>query len=64
VTCRRLAPDGSDFAGVGFCEEREVVKARFSLRHWNLCERHPERANIDARIVAQARARFAQLYAA
>lgn len=33
VECRRLAPEGSEFAGIGFCGDQEVVKARFSLIH-------------------------------
>jgi 3-hydroxyacyl-[acyl-carrier-protein] dehydratase len=64
VACRRMAPGASEFAGAGYCEDREIVKARFSLRHFNLRERNQAWADIDARIVAQARARFAQLYAA
>lgn len=33
VTCRRLAADASDFEGVGLCQDREVVRARFGLVH-------------------------------
>ncbi len=61
VTCRRLAPDESEFQGVGHCEDREVVKARFSMRHFNLAERNATMAAVDARIIAQARERFAWL---
>lgn len=63
VTCRRLAHDGSDFQGVGWCGDREVVKARFSLRHFNLADAGSELAVTDSRMIAQARERFAQLRA-
>ncbi len=33
VTCRRLAAEASDFEGVGLCQDREVVRARFGLVH-------------------------------
>jgi 3-hydroxyacyl-[acyl-carrier-protein] dehydratase len=58
VTCRRLAPDGSDFEGAGFCQQAEVVRARFGLTHWRLAEQADE---VDARIARDARARFALL---
>lgn len=62
VTCRRMAPGESDFSGTGFCGDREVVKARFSLRHFNLVDRDEALAKTDSRIVAHARERFAQLW--
>lgn len=34
VTCRRLDKDESDFEGQGTCDGTEVVRARFSLRHF------------------------------
>ncbi|UCE59260.1 MAG: beta-hydroxyacyl-ACP dehydratase [Phycisphaerales bacterium] len=34
VDCRRLEKDESEFAGCGFCNQEEVVKARFSLTHF------------------------------
>ncbi|NOX57642.1 MAG: beta-hydroxyacyl-ACP dehydratase [Planctomycetes bacterium] len=55
VTCRRLAQDSSDFVGVGYCDGIEVVKGRFSLRHFNLSERSDKFAAVDARIVKHAR---------
>ena len=33
VTCRRLARDDSEFSGVGYCNQDEVVRGRFTLRH-------------------------------
>ena len=62
VNCRRLARDESDFDGIGFCEERETVRARFGLRHFSLAQSEDGLAPIDARIVAEARATFARLH--
>ena len=61
VNCRRLARDESDFGGVGYCDQQEVVRARFGLRHFSLAERDVGLAPVDRRIVAEARARFACL---
>ncbi len=58
VDCRRMGDADADFAGAGHCGSTEVVKARFSLRHFNLADRSPELAAIDQRMVAAARARF------
>lgn len=64
VTCRRLAQGESDFAGVGYCEGTEVVKGRFSLRHYNLSDKNSEFAELDSRIIRQAREHFKVLYSA
>ncbi|MBU0718676.1 MAG: beta-hydroxyacyl-ACP dehydratase [Planctomycetes bacterium] len=61
ATCRRLADDSSDFAGVGYCNQKEVVKARFSLVHFGLGQRGPAWAAIEQRIKADARKAFACL---
>lgn len=33
VNCRRIEPERSEFDGVGFSGETEVVRARFSMKH-------------------------------
>lgn len=58
VTCRRLAQGDSDFNGVGHCNQKEVVRARFSLTHFRLQEQRPALAELDDRLVAEARQRF------
>jgi 3-hydroxyacyl-[acyl-carrier-protein] dehydratase len=58
VHSRRMAPDESEFAGAGHCEDREVVKARFTLRHLNVAERDPALAGVDARLISAARQRW------
>jgi 3-hydroxyacyl-[acyl-carrier-protein] dehydratase len=61
VTCRHLADGESEFAGTGFCQEVEVVRARFALAHWNLADRSPDRAAVDARLREAARSTWALL---
>ena len=61
VTCRRLAQGESDFEGIGYCNQTEVVKARFGLKHFLLQDREPTLAHLDRRIIDDARARFAFL---
>ena len=61
VKCRRLTRGESDFAGTGYCKEREVVKARFSLAHWNLADTSPELAHVDRRLREAARSHWALL---
>ena len=61
VTCRQLAQGGSDFTGVGSCDGKEVLKARFSLRHFNLADESKALAPIDSRIIEHVRERFTLL---
>ena len=61
VTCRRMAQDGADFEGVGFCDQREVVKARFGLRCFSAGHGECSRELVDQRIIAQARSEFEYL---
>ena len=61
VKCRRLAQGDSDFVGTGSCEEREVVKGRFSLAHWNLADTRSELSGVDQRLREAARSRWALL---
>ena len=61
VTCRRMADGESEYAGTGFCEDREVVRAKFALAHWNLADRSPDRAALDARLREAARSGWALL---
>ncbi|MCC7292572.1 MAG: beta-hydroxyacyl-ACP dehydratase [Phycisphaerales bacterium] len=61
VRCRRLTRDESEFSGVGVCQQREVVKGRFSLMHGRLSDRHPMLARIDEDLIRGLRARYAAL---
>lgn len=59
VNCRRLEQAESEFDGVGFCGQQEVVRAKFGLRHFCLFEKGTGSREQDARMVAAARERFA-----
>lgn len=58
VNCRKLDPEGSDFDGTGWCNQTEVVKGRFSLRHSPCGETARGEVWPDQRMVQDARARF------
>lgn len=64
VTCRRLAHGESDFDGVGTCEEQEVVRARFGLRHFSSGRPGGSMESVDQRIASHARTRFRCLFRA
>lgn len=57
VVCRKLETDGSDFEGTGWCNQTEVVKGRFSLRHGS-CDAVGGAADAGERIIQDAKARF------
>ena len=61
VTAKRIEADESEFTGVGYCRDTEVVKARFALRHLRLTEQDASLDTVERKLVAAARARFAYL---
>ncbi|HVP09946.1 MAG TPA: beta-hydroxyacyl-ACP dehydratase [Phycisphaerae bacterium] len=48
----------SEFKAFGRCQDEEIVKARFKLRHYNLVETDPGLADIDRRLVSDLRRKF------
>ena len=64
VTCRRLAQGESGFTGVGVCNQKEVVRAGFALTHFSLSRPGEPMNPADQRLIADARAAWAQLYPA
>ena len=61
VVAKRIDADESEFTGVGSCRETEVVKARFGLRHLQLDPQDTRLEEVERKLVAAARARFAYL---
>lgn len=55
VTAKEMGSHTSRFVGIGRCGDREMVKAHFSVRHFNLADRDPTRRPQDERMVAHAR---------
>jgi 3-hydroxyacyl-[acyl-carrier-protein] dehydratase len=64
VSCRRMSEDDSDFSGCGFCNETEIVKARFGLTHISLTKQTPSLAEIEKRFTQDAKSTFARLRSA
>ena len=64
VNCRRLESADSDFDGVGFCEDVEVVRGRFGLRHATLESRGAGLTSTDQLIKKALRERFGMLQGA
>ena len=58
VEAKAIGADDSSFVATGRAGGREVVKARFALRHANLADERPELAAVDRALIEQARARF------
>src|SRR5262249_48698412 len=46
------------FKGRGICDGQEMVRAQFRLRQYNLAERDPRWAQVDADLIRRARATF------
>lgn len=61
MECLRLEPQESEFRGVGVCGDREMVKAQVRLRHRNLADQDPGLAELDRRLIEQARSLFGLL---
>ncbi len=58
VNARTLEPENSEFDCRGTCDDREMVKARLRLRHFNLADENPALAEIDRRLQDHARKIF------
>jgi hypothetical protein len=61
VDCRRLTQGESDFVGVGYCNQGEVVKAKFGLTHFSIGGRESSPGPVDDRLAVEARAKFDRL---
>ena len=64
VHCRRLEPQESEFEGMGYCDDAEVVRARFGMTHGLVSQSGPNGEKTDRIMIEAARARFAVLYPA
>lgn len=61
IAAKRIEASSSEFVGVGLRENTEVLRCRMSLRHANLADTDPRHAGLDARLIADARQRWALL---
>ncbi len=58
VEAKAIEESRSSFAGCGVADGQEIVEARFGLRHFNLADRNPALAAVDAQIVEQMKNRY------
>lgn len=58
ATCKEMTPETSVFAACGFVGQREMLKARLTLRHLSLADGDPAMREVDDRIRAEMRTRF------
>jgi 3-hydroxyacyl-[acyl-carrier-protein] dehydratase len=58
VEAKKIEPDSSQFVGSGRCGRTEMVKARWSLRHFNLADEDPSKEELDRKLIATARQRM------
>lgn len=58
VTACTIESASSQFDCRGTCDDREMVKARIRLRHFNLSDQNPALAEADARLIKHARSQF------
>ncbi|MDH7600260.1 MAG: hypothetical protein QHH07_11610 [Sedimentisphaerales bacterium] len=64
VDAEAIEPEVSNFSGTGTSAGQSIVEARFVLRHFNLVDRDPRMASIDAQIVQALKDRWRLLYPA
>jgi 3-hydroxyacyl-[acyl-carrier-protein] dehydratase len=64
VQAKRIEAESSQFTGIGRCGDQEMVKAHWTLRHWNLADRDPGMADLDRRLIESARAQMKLLHTA
>jgi len=61
VEAKAIDKDTSRFVGLGHCGESEMVKAHWTLRHFNLADEDPAMAELDRRLISSARQQMALL---
>ncbi len=62
VELKELNESGSRFVGTGRCGSTEMVKAHWSLRHFNLADEDPRMGPVDEKLIVHARQQMALLH--
>jgi 3-hydroxyacyl-[acyl-carrier-protein] dehydratase len=62
VDAKAIEASTSQFTGVGHCGETDMVKARWTLRHFNLADEDPAMVETDKRLIESARRQWALLH--
>jgi 3-hydroxyacyl-[acyl-carrier-protein] dehydratase len=58
VEARTIEENVSSFSGQGVAEGQTIVEGRFALRHFNLAERNPTWAALDAQVIESLKNRY------
>ncbi len=61
VEARTIEERVSSFSGYGVAEGQSIVEARFGLRHFNLSDRDPALAAVDAQVIEGMKSRYGLL---
>jgi len=61
VNVRKMGDRRSEFEGTGWNDQQQMVKARFSLSHYNLADQDPGLADVDRKLIESFRGRFEML---
>ncbi len=62
VQAKTIEQNVSSFVGTGIAAGEPIVEARLGLRHFNLAERYPAMAMVDANIIESLKLRWKLLY--
>jgi 3-hydroxyacyl-[acyl-carrier-protein] dehydratase len=62
VEARAIEENVSSFNGVGTSAGKQIVEARFGLRHFNLAGRNPAMTAVDVRIIDDMKKRWKLLW--
>jgi 3-hydroxyacyl-[acyl-carrier-protein] dehydratase len=62
VEAKTIEKNVSSFVGSGVSDGQEIVEAKFGLRHFNLADRDPTLATVDAQITERMRDRYNLLF--
>ncbi len=58
VEAKTVEENVSSFTGFGLSEGERIVEARFGLRHFNLADKNPTMATVDAEIIENMKNRW------
>jgi len=62
VQAKEINPESSRFVGIGRCGDTEMVKAHWSLRHFNLADEDPGLKSMDEKLIVSARQQMELLF--
>jgi 3-hydroxyacyl-[acyl-carrier-protein] dehydratase len=58
VEAKTLEENVSSFTGFGVCRDEQIIEARFGLRHFNLADKNPAMAEVDAKVIEAMKQRW------